>query len=298
MPHNENAAVPIEQISLEERKREPGHSQEHWYILAGAYAAGLTVLDVGAGTGSGLTVLRAHGAKEVLGIDPLPAGDGVVAIDVSRFRDSSFDIVTCFDVVEHVEDDVNFLSHLLRVARGFVFLSTPNWNTWHCRNKYHVREYTPEELAALLDGRGAYACWTAAANRLEGPVHPCVIGEAQDSFCVMIRGSLCSDEQWLQAVSASANAAAVISEKLSRYGKWSDEWNCELKRILDDAPTATEGLHLAAQWLNGLVEFGPSVVPAGRKDPIMDVLRYGVGTHKELESVALWLCKSMVTWCK
>jgi hypothetical protein len=64
------------------------------------------------------------------------------------------------DVIEHVEDDVAFLRHLLRVAREAVFLATPNWDRFRATNKYHFREYTADELDALLKSMNfPYEAW-------------------------------------------------------------------------------------------------------------------------------------------
>ena len=152
MPLRDGPVRRMEMMSMAERLAEPDRCQEHWYDLAARYCGGLSVLDVGAGTGYGLVILAAGGASRVDGIDPLPAGPGVSAVDVSQVSNRSFDVVTAMDVIEHVEDDATFLSHLLRVARQAVFFSTPNWNRFHATNPCHFREYMPEELEALLKG--------------------------------------------------------------------------------------------------------------------------------------------------
>lgn len=297
MPRNTNPVVPIEQLSLEDRKKEPGHSQDHWYALAGAYSSNMTVLDVGAGTGSGLAVLRAMGAKEVLGIDPLPAGPEVLPINVRLFRDASFDIVTCFDVIEHVEDDTDLLSHLLRICRYVVLLSTPNWNVWKCTNKYHVREYTPAELEALLAGK-QYACWSAGANRVTEPVRSCAPASALASFCVALRGPSCTDEQWLNTQSGAADAANRVPAHISRLSKWSQEWNAELSNIFKAAQSPLSGLADVAGWVRSLIrDAATSVIPGIRRDPIMDLLRYGAATREEQFKLIEWIHETVML-CK
>lgn len=295
MPRNAGKVESIEKLSAEDRKKEPGHSQEHWYVLAGAYCGNLTVLDVGAGTGSGLLVLRSMGAKEALGIDPLPVGSEVLPIDVSLFRDNSLDIVTCFDVIEHVEDDIAFLSHLLRVCRYGVFLSTPNWDVWHCANKYHVREYTPAEMEVLLKGK-QYVCWTAGANRVTNPVHSCILADTQAAYCIAIRGNACTDEHWLNLQEGAGAAAANVPARLSHYGKWSEEWNAELKNLFNTGTTPLDGLAKVANWVNGMVRLGDrSLVPAGHAYPVMDVLRYGSGTRLEQFATIGWIAETIAT---
>ena len=77
------------------------------------------------------------------------------------FEDNHFDVACTFQVIEHVQDDVELLREIRRVLKddGFVILTTPNrvlrvplgekpWNI------EHVREYYPEELADILKAAG------------------------------------------------------------------------------------------------------------------------------------------------
>lgn len=69
----------------------------------------------------------------------------------------SFDVVISFQVIEHVEDDKNFVSEAKRVLKpgGRLIITTPNRiyrlkpgeKPW---NRFHVREYYPDEFRALL----------------------------------------------------------------------------------------------------------------------------------------------------
>lgn len=142
------------------------------YDEAVAHAAGRDVLDVGCNTGYG-TLRFMPVAGRVVGVDVSPR-----AIDAARqrapdgrpefvltsgfnlpFPDDSFDLVTSFQVLEHVPDPVAFLRELERVARprGTVILATPNAATrlypgmtpW---NRFHVHEYVATELRDLLRG--------------------------------------------------------------------------------------------------------------------------------------------------
>jgi len=46
------------------------------------------------------------------------------------FRNNSFDVVTCFDVLEHIEDTDNLIKNIYDVLKnkGILFLVTPNYN--------------------------------------------------------------------------------------------------------------------------------------------------------------------------
>lgn len=73
------------------------------------------------------------------------------------FPDASFNVVIAFQVIEHVNDDVGFISEVYRVLKndGIFILSTPNKlirlpvgvSPW---NIFHVREYNHLELEKLL----------------------------------------------------------------------------------------------------------------------------------------------------
>jgi len=130
-------------------------TQLAWYEFALRFVKDKTVLDVGCGLGAGLAIL-AREATAVLGhdVDPRLAGPLVLVQDIGDFSDKSFDVVTFFDVVEHVEDPLGLVAHCARIARIGFFLTTPNWTASRCRWPYHLREYKPQELEYLLCGFG------------------------------------------------------------------------------------------------------------------------------------------------
>jgi 2-polyprenyl-3-methyl-5-hydroxy-6-metoxy-1,4-benzoquinol methylase len=140
------------------------------YDEAVKHAVGRDVLDVGCNTGYG-TIRFAPVAGRVVGVDVSP-----LAIEAAReravdgrpefiqtsgfelpFPAATFDLVTSFQVLEHVPDATAFLRELARVLRpdGIVILATPNAATrlypgmtpW---NRFHVHEYRADELAVLL----------------------------------------------------------------------------------------------------------------------------------------------------
>ncbi len=145
------------------------------YEEAAGNAAGLDVLDVGCNTGYG-TLRLVPVARRVVGVDVSPqaierarlrAPDGSPEFIVTGggklpFPDGSFDLVTSFQVLEHVPDPAAYLAELRRVLRprGRLILTTPNaairlypgMRPW---NRFHVREYLPAELRAALGGEFA-----------------------------------------------------------------------------------------------------------------------------------------------
>jgi SAM-dependent methyltransferase len=90
-------------------------------------------------------------------------------------QENEFDVVTSFDVIEHMEDDVGYLNELIRITRfgGLLIIGTPNKNRlsnkltsmlkgnieyprclgYHYESGgdiIHIREYTRESLIKLV----------------------------------------------------------------------------------------------------------------------------------------------------
>jgi O-antigen biosynthesis protein len=134
------------------------------YRAAGALVAGKRVLDAGCGTGYGLAILEAAGAAHMTGVDLAPdaveltrtrvPGAEVVqgSVHALPFDDDTFDVVVCFEVIEHVERQDEALAELARVLApdGVLVLSSPNRAVYPEGNPHHVREYLPEELEAAV----------------------------------------------------------------------------------------------------------------------------------------------------
>ena len=75
------------------------------------------------------------------------------------FRDDSFDLVALFDVIEHIEDDLQVLREVRRVLRpgGRVFISVPAYQFLFSQNDrvaHHLRRYTARKLRKNLNSVG------------------------------------------------------------------------------------------------------------------------------------------------
>ena len=140
------------------------------YEFASKYIKdGNKVLDVASGTGYGAFNMRKNNpAIDVIGveIDEMAVeyanfiyGGGVISylkasiLDLP-FEDNAFDVVTSFETIEHVKDDKGQVKEVLRVLKngGLYIVSTPNAWSKHLfgKTKYHVRDYTYEEITSLL----------------------------------------------------------------------------------------------------------------------------------------------------
>jgi SAM-dependent methyltransferase len=140
------------------------------YRWASGIAAGRRVLDAGCGEAYGSAMLARAGAAAVTGVDiaesvlesardGLPAEVTLEVGDVRSlpYKDGSFDLIVCFEVIEHVEDPAPVLDELRRLLapEGVLLISSPNRGVYPPGNEYHLHEFTPGELRTELEERFA-----------------------------------------------------------------------------------------------------------------------------------------------
>ena len=295
MPRNSKAPIKIEELSVEDRKAYKYQYQEHWYLLASKLCCQRTVLDVGSGTGYGLPFYWAAGATDVLGIDLLPADPMVQKVPLEHIRSDGFDVVTCFDVIEHVEDDHAFLAEILRVARYFALITTPNWDAWKCANPYHIREYTPAELMCLIKGGPPNLMWTCGKDRIASPVRPIeVSGAAEASFGILLRGSECSDEVWKGISDAHKTLHEGIPGKLSNITKSVEEWLSMARAVSADAADPLSAALKLLTWLQGVLCYPPATKELAELTDTAAILRYGLGSPMQQARSIAWILNTLV----
>ena len=134
---------------------------------------GRRVLDVGSGEGYGAALLAEH-AQEVVGVDYSPAAvehaTATYRLPNLSFRIAeatelpdeleNFDVVTCFEVIEHITDAAGLVRNLRRALRpgGVLVLSTPIrlvdvlFEQVGGRDpyEYHVNVLSPADLRRLV----------------------------------------------------------------------------------------------------------------------------------------------------
>jgi SAM-dependent methyltransferase len=133
------------------------------YAFASRLAAGKRVLDIGCGTGYGVAEMARVTAFAV-GIDcvaeAVPGASVFVQASATAlpFKPESFDLVTAFEVIEHLTDWQPMLAEARRVLHpdGIFLVSTPNKSSYaESRadagpNPFHVHEFEYAEFHAAL----------------------------------------------------------------------------------------------------------------------------------------------------
>jgi SAM-dependent methyltransferase len=126
------------------------------------------ILDVGCGTGANLLMLSQYGEAEGVdisedalafcrerGLDHVRQGAG----EELPYDENSFDLVTAFDVVEHMDDDLAGLREMFRVLRpgGHALIFVPTFMfLWGLQDDVsnHRRRYRLPELRRVLEQAG------------------------------------------------------------------------------------------------------------------------------------------------
>jgi len=134
-----------------------------WPLILGLLPASPSRLEVGPGLRPRLPVAGTHFLDlSPVVIDRLKARGGLAQhgeITAPPFSDGRFDLVTAFDVIEHVVDDRRVFSELTRVLKpgGCLVFSVPlhaaHWTPFD-DSVGHVRRYEPADLQELIASHG------------------------------------------------------------------------------------------------------------------------------------------------
>jgi len=141
------------------------------YEFALQYVDGKKVLDIGCGSGYGVDLIASK-ASEVIGVDiskeamnyarqhykrkniTFCVGD---AIHLDFLKDRKFDVIICFEVIEHVANYFQCLKEIRRLLKhdGILIISTPNKryynpNSEKLVNPFHVIEFELADFKELL----------------------------------------------------------------------------------------------------------------------------------------------------
>lgn len=136
-----------------------------------------TVLDIGCGNGSFLSLLQNYGWI-ISGTEMSPKNHFINKglsskiylqdfLDC-RFYDNKFDLVTMWHSLEHVKYPRHYISEAKRILKygGFLIIEIPNFQSWQARltksNWFHldvprhISHYSPKSIATFLNSSGFF----------------------------------------------------------------------------------------------------------------------------------------------
>ncbi|MBB2970320.1 class I SAM-dependent methyltransferase [Mesorhizobium sp. RMAD-H1] len=163
-----------ERMHLEAQYYDAFYAAQHVgrYQILKDYCRGKTVLDIACGEGYGSALLAEWGASNITGIDvsseaiseakrlfereniQFHQGD---AHTVDAFlKGKKFDVIACFETIEHLADATKFLKAIKSLAKrdGLIVISCPNEKNDFSNpeeNPFHVAAYTLGEFRRLTE---------------------------------------------------------------------------------------------------------------------------------------------------
>ena len=199
------------------------YEHAHRYAYGTRLARGREVLDVGSGEGYGAALL-ARVARGVIGIDiayeaiaharktygELPnLRFGVGDAERLPVESESIDVVTCFEVIEHVPHPMQLLDEVRRVLRpdGVFIVSTPDKAAYGASrhdepNEFHLSEMQLQEFEDALSERfgtvaimgqrlvGSSVMWPLATNLVDGPPEVVAVSSRGEAITMALRDAV------------------------------------------------------------------------------------------------------------
>lgn len=144
----------------------------HRYLSTLELCKGKRVLDIACGEGYGSAMLIRNGAASVTGVDidadVVDRASRVYAAPGLEYKrgdirqpldlgDDAFDVIVCFETIEHIAEHEAFLAELDRVLApaGVLVISTPDARSSdpETPNPFHEKELTEEAFLSLIGAR-------------------------------------------------------------------------------------------------------------------------------------------------
>lgn len=98
--------------------------------------------------------------------------------DKFEYVEDSFDLVTCFEAIEHIEGDIGLLASINMALKevGLLILSTPNQSFMpYSKEKFpeHLKHYTKDDLERILLSTGfKILSWHHQKTKMDIKIHP------------------------------------------------------------------------------------------------------------------------------
>ena len=178
-----------------------GYEHIHRYVLAKQYVSGKRVLDLACGEGYGSYML-ATTAADVVGVD---INDEVIAhaneiykksnlsfiagemTQVLFHDDFTFDVIVCFEALEHIDKQEELLHEIKRLLRpdGIFIVSTPNKPVYSengtRQNPFHLKELDLNQFQKLLKNKFRHVLLYGQKTYACSKIFPLANGEASPS---------------------------------------------------------------------------------------------------------------------
>lgn len=138
----------------------------------------LHILDVGVGYGVFLKVLEQEGYRNLYGMDPFPRSLKITSRHTSAvlrqgwiedeswpFATCSFDVITCLDVIEHLEEPGVIFQRCRQYLKreGLVVISTPNRSVFYEMRKWPIIGIPDKQTTHINVHKPVY--WTELATQ-------------------------------------------------------------------------------------------------------------------------------------
>jgi len=157
----------------------------------GVHPQNMNMLDVGCSSGSVLQVAQMIGVQHLHGVEPAPLaaksaqelGFDVFSgyLEDAHYASESYELVTMFEVIEHLPDPIPILQEIHRILKpnGILLIGTGNTASWTAtilRDKWeyfsiaqnggHISFFNPKSMARLAKTTG-FHLYTLTTKRID-----------------------------------------------------------------------------------------------------------------------------------
>jgi glycosyltransferase involved in cell wall biosynthesis/SAM-dependent methyltransferase len=155
------------------------HEHAARYLFGAQIVERRRVLDIGCGVGYGTALLADAGAAEIVAFDVSPEAIDHARLHYARpsisyevasadeFEFGQFDVITCFELLEHVADQERVLANIARslAANGLALISTPRPHGSEPQSVFHIHELGFDEFHELIEKYFGHSIYWFEANQ-------------------------------------------------------------------------------------------------------------------------------------
>lgn len=156
-----------------------------WVLRKAELPPNTQILDIGTGAGGNMVTLAKYGQVHGVEYEPMvrehalkhgigPVENGKLPHDLP-YGNKRFDLITMFDVLEHVEEDMESMKAMYARLNpgGYVYINVPAFQ-WmmsdHDTLNHHKRRYSRTQIRALFEQAGFDLCFINHSNFFLFPI--------------------------------------------------------------------------------------------------------------------------------